>query len=130
VVASEVHGPQGDVVVVAGADLVAAALRRAGLRVHVGPVHSVARIAGARTRRIRREAGALAVDMESAWLLPIVSERPVAVVRVIVDTPEHPLASPRTLVSGVRARRVLHRVAGALEEWADACVPSPMRSSS
>ena len=52
---------------VPGSALLAAALRRRGLRVHVGPLASTERILGPAERQ-RHAATALAVDMESAWL--------------------------------------------------------------
>ena len=48
-----------------------------------------------------------------------------AVVRVVVDTPSAPLVHPRTVPNGVRALRVLARVAAALPAWAAARVSQP-----
>ncbi|BCB91758.1 hypothetical protein [Phytohabitans suffuscus] len=114
VVASEVGGEMGGdgVVVSPSAPLLAGALRRLGLRAHVGPVLS--------TRRLwKGAADAAAVDMESAWLAPDPGT-PFAVVRAVVDTPDHPLWSFRTPARGVRALRALRRAVPALRWWAAA----------
>jgi 4-hydroxy-3-methylbut-2-enyl diphosphate reductase len=153
VVASELHG---------GADPtptslphaagLARALRAAGLPVRVGPVLSTSGLGGDRAA-LHAETGAVAVDLESAFLasaflasaflasafpasafpasaFPVGGLRaaPVsrfAVVRVVVDTPSAPLVHPRTVPNGVRALRVLARVAAALPSWAAA--PSASR---
>ena len=95
----------------------AAALRRLGLRVHLGPiVSSPTVVEGARRAGLGRE-GALAVDMESGWLAEAAAGGPFAVVRAIVDTPEAPLVRPGTPVRGLTALRVLRRAAPALREW-------------
>src|SRR5438105_14775249 len=67
--------------------------------------------------------GVLAVDMESAWLAEAADGRPLAVVRVVVETANRRLLDPRTLVAGTRALASLRRVGGALAEWADAVAP-------
>ena len=105
-----------DRVEVASAPLLAGALRRLGLTVHTGPIRSVSRIG-------RGLAGneALAVDMESAQLAAAGS--PFAVVRAIVDTPDHPLWQLGTLHRGVTALRTLRACAPALNLWAAATGP-------
>ncbi len=122
VVADAVQGPDGmTAVVCAGAQELAGALERHGLRVRRGTVASVERLAMGDTRVQLREAGAIAVDMESAWLAPGAGERPFAVVRVISDTPARELTNPLHTVTGVaRAMAALRRAAGALHEWAPA----------
>ena len=120
VVATEVRGA-GEAVPCPAAELVAAMLRRAGLRVHLGPVVSVPRIAGGAERARLAETGAIAVDMESAWLARGCAGRPWAVVRVIVDTPDRDLHRPlATLVGGLRGLRCLSRVGTVLAGWSDA----------
>jgi 4-hydroxy-3-methylbut-2-enyl diphosphate reductase len=96
--------------------LLAGALRRLGLRVHVGPICSVPRIAW---RPVAD--GSLAVDMESAQLAS--PDRPFAVVRAIVDTPEHPLWHIGTPHRGIVALRTLRACRPALEWWAAATGP-------
>jgi 4-hydroxy-3-methylbut-2-en-1-yl diphosphate reductase len=102
------------------AELLAGELRRAGLVVRTGPVVSVARLAGGRERAMAMEPGALAVDMESAWLAEAACGRPVAVVRAISDTPQRPLRSPAALAGGLRALRSLRAAGPALTRWAAA----------
>src|SRR5690606_17931815 len=45
---------------------------------------------------------------------------PFAVVRAIVDTPDHPLWRPGTVIRGFRALRALRRAAPAIAPWAAA----------
>ncbi|MBV9141953.1 MAG: 4-hydroxy-3-methylbut-2-enyl diphosphate reductase [Pseudonocardiales bacterium] len=101
---------------VPSAPLLAGALRRLGLRVHLGAVSSVSRIA-----RTPGADGALAVDMESAQLATV--GVPFAVVRAIVDTPAHPLWRLGTLHRGMSALRTLRACRPALEWWAGAIGP-------
>ncbi len=118
VVADAVQGPDGERVECAGAQALAEALERRGLRVHHGTVASVARLAMGDARMRLRESGAIAVDMESVWLAPGAGARPFAVVRVISDTPARELTNPLRTVSGVaHAMATLRRAAGALHEW-------------
>jgi hypothetical protein len=119
VVAREVREGEGEregVVQVASAPLLAGALRRLGLTVHVGPISSVSRIV-----RLIPRAGSLAVDMESAPLAA--TGVPFAVVRAIVDTPDQPLWRVGTLRRGVTALRTLRACRPALEWWAAATGP-------
>jgi 4-hydroxy-3-methylbut-2-enyl diphosphate reductase len=123
VVASEVRRADAPDVAVAtcpSAALLAGALRRAGLRVHVGPVVSSSRVVHGRERAALAATGALAVDMESADLVVTWPLRPLAVVRAIVDTPDFPLLRLGTARRGVLALRSLRRAAAVVAEWADA----------
>ncbi|MGQ0774002.1 MAG: phosphorylase family protein [Pseudonocardiales bacterium] len=155
VVASEVWGDgpggvaTGRRVDVPSAPLLADALRLLGLTVHVGPIVSSPRIlrGTARTRAAAAEGGPLAVDMESAALVPAGATSdagasgatgaiadatrgvPFAVVRVIVDSVDHPLWSVGTLLRGVRALRVLRACLPALEWWAAAMAATDRRST-
>jgi 4-hydroxy-3-methylbut-2-enyl diphosphate reductase len=80
-------------------------------------------VSGAERGELRR-AGAIAVDMESAWLAEGASDRPFAVVRVVVDTPGRELRRPlATARGGVRALRTLRRAMPALRRWAGAAGP-------
>jgi 4-hydroxy-3-methylbut-2-enyl diphosphate reductase len=108
---------------VPGSALLVAALRRRGLRAHVGPILSVERITGPADRRALRYDGVLAVDMESAWLAEAADGRPLAVLRVVADCADRRLLDPRTVVAGIRALRNLRRAAAALDEWAGAVAP-------
>ena len=48
--------------------ILAGVLRRGGLRVHIGPIVSSSGLVFGARRRELAQSGALAVDMESAWL--------------------------------------------------------------
>jgi 4-hydroxy-3-methylbut-2-en-1-yl diphosphate reductase len=122
VVASEVRGA-GDPVDIPSAPALADALRRLGLRVHVGPVVTVPRLVDGAARARLAATGALAVDMESASLAP--PRGAFAVVRTIVDTPDYPLWRPGTVLRGVRALRSLRRAAPAVAEWVAATHAQP-----
>ena len=118
VVASEVRGPDG----VHGCETarVVAALGAVGMaRVHVGPLACADHVVrGSERRRLAAE-GALAADMESAWLAPAAAGRPFAVVRVVLDTPAREICRPPATISGaVAAWRTLRRLAPALSLWA------------
>ena len=82
-------------------------------------------------RGLEREAvfaeGAVAVDMESAWLAEAANGRPLGVVRVVLDAPTaeiHPLSM---LKNGWRALAALRRLAPAFEIWASLDVRSHRR---
>jgi 4-hydroxy-3-methylbut-2-enyl diphosphate reductase len=117
-------------VAVPSAPLLAGALRRLGLRVHVGPIAASATVAGGTLRAELAASGALAVDMESGALAEAVQtasdpqsgapSRPFAVVRTIVDTAEQPLLRPGTPVRGLAALRTLRAAAPALRAWVEA----------
>ncbi len=102
------------------APLVAGELRRAGLRVHVGPLASVAGLRSASGHAELAAAGVIAADMESAPLLAGAAGRPAIVVRAISDTADHPLASLRTVAGGLAALRSLRAAAPVLGRWAAA----------
>ncbi len=123
VCASELRRAGAEPVEVPGSALVATALRRRGLRVHVGPVLSADRLLGPAEREALADSGALAVDMESAWLAEGAGGRPLAVVRVVADAAGRRLTDPRLLLEGARALVSLRQVGGALTEWAAAVGP-------
>jgi 4-hydroxy-3-methylbut-2-enyl diphosphate reductase len=101
-----------------GAERLAAALAGAGLTVRRGPIVGVGRIATGERREQLRAAGALAVDMESAWLAAGAAGRPFAVVRVVLDSPSHELFRPQALGGALRAARELRRASAvALRVW-------------
>jgi 4-hydroxy-3-methylbut-2-enyl diphosphate reductase len=99
-----------------GAGQLADALSRSGLSVHVAPVVCVGRLALGERREQLRQRGAAAVDMESVWLAPGAQERPFAVVRVVLDTPQRELFRPQMVPLALRAGAVLRKTAGALQE--------------
>ncbi len=119
VVASEVTGG-GTAVSCPSAPLLAGELRRAGLRVRVGPIATVDHLVGRDGHATLAAAGAIAVDLESAPLLSGASGGPAAVVRAISDLPGHSLVSTRTVTGGLAALRSLRLAGPALARWAAA----------
>jgi 4-hydroxy-3-methylbut-2-enyl diphosphate reductase len=123
VVATEVRGPNATVACPTAA-LLAGALRRRGLTVHEGPVVSTTRLVRGDERGRLAATGAIACDMESAWLADGAAGRPLAVVRAVVDTPTRELHEPLALVTGARsAFRSLRAAAGVLDAWGRAAGP-------
>jgi len=148
VVADEIRRDGADPIPVPTAAPLAAALRRLGLRVHVGPIVSSATVVDGAARTALAETGALAVDMESAWLAAAATatsatsatdgrhsrhrgsdegavrrDEAFAVVRAVVDTPSSPLLRPGTAIRGVAALRSLQAAAPALLDWLAATGP-------
>ena len=118
VVASEVRGPTG-VTGCASGPLVAALAALGIERVRVGPVASVDHLVRGAERGLLAGEGALAVDMESAWLAPAAAGRPFAVLRVVLDTPAREIYRPlATLAGGFVAWQALRRAVPALAVWA------------
>ncbi|HEY4280544.1 MAG TPA: 4-hydroxy-3-methylbut-2-enyl diphosphate reductase [Conexibacter sp.] len=120
VLATELRGPMGttqcpDPAILAGI------LRRGGLRVHLGPIASSQRLVVRERRRALHRTGALAVDMESAWLAPEANADPLVTLRVVLDTAERELNRPLATLSGARtAYRTLRHACALAEEWARA----------
>ncbi|GHH50959.1 5'-methylthioadenosine/S-adenosylhomocysteine nucleosidase family protein [Streptomyces candidus] len=89
--------------------------------VHTGPLAGSDHVVrGTAERAALRASGAIGVDMESAATLAgalRAGPRPVAAVRVVVDTPEHELLRLGTLGGGISAFRVLRRILPAFHEW-------------
>lgn len=122
VVATEIRGGR-QAIRCPSAELLAADLRKCGFRTHTGPITTTDHVVGGRERADLAATGALAVDMESAALAEVAGERPVAVVRVVVDTPSRPLLRPLTARSGWAAMRTLRRLGPSLERWGAAVGP-------
>jgi len=118
VLPTELRTTGGDSVPLIVSETLAAALRKRGLRVHTGPLLSIDHIAGAAERQSLGATGAVALDMETAWLAPAAAGRPFAVVRVVADTCGRRLADPRFATDIARALVVLRRAVPALGEWA------------
>jgi 4-hydroxy-3-methylbut-2-enyl diphosphate reductase len=101
-----------------GAEQLHGALSRAGLSVRRGQIVGVGRIATGERREQLRAAGALAVDMESAWLAEGAAGRPFGVVRVVLDSPSHELFRVQAVGGALRAAHALRRVAAVtLRDW-------------
>jgi len=117
VLGSELRRAGADPVRVPGSRMLAAALRRRGLRAHVGTIESVADLAGPTERRYLAGRGATAVDMESAWLAAGADGRPLVVLRTVVEHSTRELYDPRTALAGARSLAALRRAAPVLDEW-------------
>ena len=125
VVATEVRGPGGAPVPCPAAGPLLAALRRHGLPARAGPILTVERLVRGAERARLAATGALAADMESAWLARAASARgaPLAVVRAVADAPGRELARPGAPRAALRALGALRRAAPALADWARAAGP-------
>jgi 4-hydroxy-3-methylbut-2-enyl diphosphate reductase len=128
VVATEVRDGESTVAC-SSAPLLASALRRLGLTVHCGPVASSRTLATDSARGGLASTGAIAVDMESAWLAPA-DGSPFAVVRAISDTVGSSLVRPGIVADGWTALRALSRAVPALDTWAGAIGPREVRVAS
>lgn len=94
------------------------ALDATGLSVRRGAIVGVGKIATGERREQLRAAGALAVDMESAWLAEAAAGRPFAVVRVVLDSPSHELFRVQAVAGALRAALALRRASAvALQDW-------------
>lgn len=102
------------------APLVAGALRRAGLTVHVGPIATVDHLASRAEGAALAATGVIAIDMESAVIAAAVAGRPFVAVRVISDTPSQGVRHPAIVRNGLRALRTLRRIPPVLSAWAGA----------
>lgn len=109
VVATEVSADDVAPIALPGAAAVVKSLQEAGFTVHTGPVASVSELAVGLHRQELADQGAVAVDMESAWLLEH-HRGPAAVVRVVTDTPSHELRSPSAPARIFRALRTIRRL--------------------
>lgn len=123
VVATELLGGAGRRQLDHGKSL-ARALEARGLRVTLGAILSLDHLGRRDERETQRESGAIAVDMESAWLAALADSFPFAVLRVVSDGPDHELFSPHIVANGIRALRALRAAAPALETWAETATHS------
>jgi len=89
-----------------------------GMKVRIGDVVCVSRLALGERRAELHAGGAIAVDMESVWLAEAAGGRPFGVVRVVLDSPEHELMRPQAAAGALRAALSLRRVAAALHDMA------------
>lgn len=109
VVATEVSADDVVSIGLPEAESVARSLEEAGFTVHTGPVASVSELAVGSRRQELADQGAVAVDMESAWLLEH-HRGPAAVVRVVTDTPAHELRTAAAPARIYRALRTIRRL--------------------
>jgi 4-hydroxy-3-methylbut-2-enyl diphosphate reductase len=116
VVATEVSDGSS-VVELPGADLLAAELRRAGLRARAGKMATVPFLVRSSQRSKLAAEGYLAADMETAALLGAAGGRPVAVIRAVSDSG----FGPGMIAGGIAALRSLREAAPVAERWAAAC---------
>ncbi|MER7670328.1 1-hydroxy-2-methyl-2-butenyl 4-diphosphate reductase [Kitasatospora sp. NPDC096128] len=121
VAADGVRDAEGHLYPVGSGPELARALKEHGLTAHTGVHHTADHVVRGIERRALHLQGALAVDMEAAAVLAALREvrpaLPVAVLRVVVDTPDHELLRPGTLPAGVRAWRTLRATVPALVDW-------------
>lgn len=121
VAADGVRDAEGHLYPVDSGPELARALKEHGLTAHTGVHHTADHVVRGIERRALHLQGALAVDMEAAAVLAALREvrpaLPVAVLRVVVDTPDHELLRPGTLPAGVRAWRTLRATVPALVDW-------------
>jgi 4-hydroxy-3-methylbut-2-enyl diphosphate reductase len=87
------------------------------MKVRVGSVVCVSRLALGERRAELHAGGAIAVDMESVWLAAGAAGRPFGVVRVVLDSPSHELLRLQAVGGALRAAGALRKVAAALHDW-------------
>jgi 4-hydroxy-3-methylbut-2-enyl diphosphate reductase len=99
-----------------GAALLSAEFRRARIAAHTGALVTSTKYVRGAQRDSLTLSGALAVDMESSWVMDYLPNNPLAVVRSISDT-----TTRGPLRGGLRALGSLSAARGPLERWARAC---------
>jgi 4-hydroxy-3-methylbut-2-en-1-yl diphosphate reductase len=99
-----------------GSSLLSAEFRRARFSVYHGPLVTSPSYVAAGDRAELAASGALAVDMESSWVMDYLPNNPLAVVRAISDT-----SSRGPVRGGLRALGSLAQTRAPLERWAKAC---------
>jgi 4-hydroxy-3-methylbut-2-enyl diphosphate reductase len=112
-------------------DALRRALQHAGVDVRAGRVATAGHLVRAGEARRLEAEGVLAADLESAYLGRLAGGRPLAVVRVVVDTPARPLARPDVVLRGTAALIRLAAVGTALAAWAEALLttaPAPLQA--
>src|SRR4051794_39587933 len=100
-----------------GAILLAAELRRAGLRARSGKLVTVSHLVKSAERAKLAAGGAIAADMESLTLVQAAAGRPVAVIRAVSDAG----FGPGIVSGGLAALKSLRQAAPVAEKWAAAC---------
>ncbi|MGH3731835.1 MAG: 4-hydroxy-3-methylbut-2-enyl diphosphate reductase [Acidimicrobiales bacterium] len=99
-----------------GSSLLSGEFRRARFSVYHGPLVTSPKYISAEDRAELAASGALAVDMESSWVMDYLPNNPLAVVRAISDT-----SSRGPVRGGLRALGALAQTRAPLERWARAC---------
>jgi 4-hydroxy-3-methylbut-2-enyl diphosphate reductase len=118
-VATTVSAPDVDPISCWVDDGLITALGSAGLTVRTGALVSEQKLtSNKRAVEMHQGSGAIAVDMESAWLATAAGSRPVIVLRVASDSPDQPLFHPGIVVWGPRSLRRLAAVGRVLGDWA------------
>ncbi|RCW46181.1 4-hydroxy-3-methylbut-2-enyl diphosphate reductase [Halopolyspora algeriensis] len=107
-------------------------LRSEGFAVHTGPIVTTGHLVHGAERAALADTGALVVDMESAELVAAAGNRPVAVVRIVLDTPREPLLDVASARRAVAALQRLRHIGAPLVRWATAigtsCADDTVRS--
>jgi 4-hydroxy-3-methylbut-2-enyl diphosphate reductase len=116
IVATEVSDG-GHAIALPGAEMMAAELRRAGLRARAGKLRTVGHLVRGGEKAGLAEGGYLAADMESLHLAQAASARPVTVIRAISDGG----LGAGMVSGGLAALRSLRLAAPVAEDWAAAC---------
>jgi 4-hydroxy-3-methylbut-2-enyl diphosphate reductase len=113
VVATSVLGPEGDELDLSATDAqaVASELRRAGRSVHLGPIVSSKTLVHGERRAELARGGALAVDMESAWVASALGDHRLVIVRLVADT------AGNFVVGLVKGLVALRHVRPAVDRW-------------
>ena len=116
VVATSVRGPDGDELdlSVPDATAVATELRAAGRSVHLGPIVSSKTLVHGERRTELARSGALAVDMESAWVARAMSDHRLVIVRLVADT------AGNFMVGLVKGLVALRHVRAPIDRWPSA----------
>ena len=113
VVATSVRAPEGEELVLSAddAEAVASALRGAGRSVHLGPIVSSRTLVHGERRAELSRSGALAVDMESAWVARALAEHRLVIVRLVADT------AGNFVVGLVKGLVALRHVRAPIDRW-------------
>ncbi|HVA02700.1 MAG TPA: hypothetical protein VMU64_03050 [Acidimicrobiales bacterium] len=121
VVATSVRGPDGDEIDLSGTDAaaVAAELRTAGRSVHLGPIVSSKTLVHGEHRAELARTGALAVDMESAWVARALSDHRLVIVRLVADT------AGNFVVGLVKGLVALRHVRAVVDRWPSTTASAP-----
>jgi 4-hydroxy-3-methylbut-2-enyl diphosphate reductase len=117
IIASELRSTEsGTSRTLPSATLLSAEFKRSHVAAYTGPLLTTAKYVSASDRGPLADSGALAVDMESSWVMDYLPNNPLAVVRSISDT-----ATRGPMRGGLRALGSLSSTRGPLERWARAC---------